>query len=302
MSWYVIQTYTGREEQLVEMIRRIVPRGYYGECFVIYSEQLRHRQQENQIHVLRLFPGYVFISSNNIEQLFRWLKRVPAMSKIMTADDFAFTPLGDGEAEFLLGIMDADHVVRLSYVATDGRDHVTYLSGPLEQCREQIQSYRFRKRYAIVRLMLEGCEKDVKLGIILNDDIRRELAYGKVEALIGRPEKYMIPIVEENPQTIRKAGRENGPGDVSDNLPREKAGRADKKGRETLGEDAEKAGSRKYRPQFVPGDRVLVMEGAFEGSVAVVSQAKKDILKITVQMFGREISVEVSADSVNKIK
>ena len=57
MPWYVIQTYTGREEQLVEMIRRIVPRNCCGECFVIYSEQLRHRQQENQVHVLRLFPG-----------------------------------------------------------------------------------------------------------------------------------------------------------------------------------------------------------------------------------------------------
>ena len=70
MPWYVIQTYTGNEERLVEMIRRIVPRQHYGECFVIYSEQLRRRQQENQIHVLRLFPGYVFISSDEIEQLF----------------------------------------------------------------------------------------------------------------------------------------------------------------------------------------------------------------------------------------
>ena len=105
MLWYVIQTYTGNEEKLVEMIRRIVPRQYYGDCFVIYHEQLRHRQQENQIHVLRLFPGYIFISSDDIEQLFRYLKKVPAMSKIMASDSFAFTPLHKGEAEFLLEIM-----------------------------------------------------------------------------------------------------------------------------------------------------------------------------------------------------
>ncbi len=268
MPWYVIQTYTGREEQLVEMIRRIVPRNCCGECFVIYSEQLRHRQQENQVHVLRLFPGYVFVSSNNIGQLFHYLKRVPAMSRIMAADDFAFTPLYDGEAEFLLGIMDADHVVRLSYVATDGRDHVTYLAGPLEQCRAQILSYHFRKRYAIVRLVLEGCGKEVKLGIILNDDVRRELAYGKVEALVEKPEKYMPPVMEKEPGSMYKTGH----------------------------------GNERPVPQFAPGDRVLVMEGVFEGSTATVSQTKKDMLKITVQMFGREIPVEVSAWDVNKIK
>ncbi len=291
MPWYVIQTYTGREEQLVEMIRRIVPQNHYGECFVVYFEQLRHRQQENQIHVLRLFPGYVFISSNNIEQLFRCLKTIPAMSKIMASEDFAFTPLYDGEAEFLLGIMDAAHVVRLSYVATDGRDHVTYLSGPLEQFQAEIRSYRFRKRYAVVRLMLGGHGKEVKLGIILNDDVRRELAYGKLETPAGKLGKYAIP-------ARMKESEESSSKDV----PGKTAGRAGKKENGSSNEDAEKEDGRKYRSQFTPGERVLVMEGAFEGSSATVSQVKKGTLKITVQMFGREILVEVSAGDVSKIK
>ncbi len=279
MSWYVIQTYTGGEEKLVEMIRRIVPVQYYDKCFVVYSEQLRHRQQENQIHVLRLFPGYIFISSDDIEQLFRCLKKVPAMTKIMSTDDFAFTPLCDGEAEFLLDIMDADHIVRLSYVATDGRDHVGYLSGPLERCRDKIQAYRFRKRYAVIRLMLEGKEKEVKLGIILNDDIRRELAYGKVEAAAELPEKYALPILTKNSERLA--------GDI---------------GSEVLNGDTVRENRRKDMLRYSMGDHVLVMEGAFEGSVAVASQVKKDTIRISVQMFGREIQAEVPADSVKKIK
>ena len=326
MSWYVIQTYTGNEEKLVEMIRRIVPAQYYDKCFVIYSEQLRRRQQENQIHVLRLFPGYVFISSGDIEQLFRCLKKVPAMTKIISTDDFAFTPLCDGEAEFLFDIMDADHIVRLSYVATDGRDHVSYLSGPLERCRDQILSYRFRKRYAAVRLTLDGQEKEVKLGIILNDDVRRELAYGRVEATAELPEKYSI-WRESSP-----AGRDRISG-TGDRNPEDRAGRADRapgspadaEGR-ILGqagtgewEPAAEAGSlhraakqkskqkdkqkdRQKALQAVAGDRVLVMEGAFEGSVAVVSQVRKDTLRISVQMFGREIQAEVPGDSVQRIE
>lgn len=263
MSWYVIQTYTGNEERLVEMIRRIVPERYYDECFVIYSEQLRRRQQENQIHVLRLFPGYVFISSWDIGRLFRYLKKVPAMTKILATDDYTFTPLCDGEAEFLMNIMDADHIVRLSYVATDGANHVTYLSGPLEKCRGQIQKYRFRKRYAAVRLILEGREKEVKIGIILNDDVRRELAYGKVEAPVETPEKYTVTFPDGKAKT---------------------------------------AEDEKCERELQIGDKVLVMESAFEGSVAVINQIKKDTLRISVQLFGREIQAEVPAESVKRIE
>ncbi len=81
-------------------------------------------------------------------------------------------------------------------------------------------------------------------------------------------EKYMPPVMEKEPGSMYKTGQGN------------------------------------ERPvlQFAPGDRVLVMEGVFEGSIATVSQTKKDILKITVQMFGRQIPVEVSAWDVNKIK
>ena len=182
MRWYVIQTYTGREEKLIEMIRRIVPGDLYGECFVVYHEQLRSRGKENQIHIERSFPGYAFITSEQPEQLFLHLRRVPAMSKMMTAGEFYFTPLEETEAGFLSRILDADHIVRLSYAATDGRDHVTYVSGPLAGCGERILEYQFRKRYAAVRLYLAGQEKTVRLGIILNDDIHREITYGKVES------------------------------------------------------------------------------------------------------------------------
>lgn len=70
MPWYVIQTFTGKEEKLVEMVRRIVPGDLFQDCFVVYHEQLRSRKQENQIHVERVFPGYAFIISDEPENLF----------------------------------------------------------------------------------------------------------------------------------------------------------------------------------------------------------------------------------------
>lgn len=192
MLWYVIQTYTGKEEKVVEMIRRVVPREFYGDCFVVYHEQLMKRQNENRVHIERAFPGYAFITSDDAERLFHCLKYVPAMSKMMADGEFCFLALDPQEAVFLETITDADHVVRLSYVSTDGKDHVLYTAGPLQHCMRRVEKYRFRKRCALIRLKLPGEEKLVRVGILLNDDIRSELAYGKVEAPISVPERYRI--------------------------------------------------------------------------------------------------------------
>lgn len=253
MLWYVIQTYSGREEKLVEMIRRIVPTEYYGECFVVYYEQLRDRKQKNQIHILRMFPGYIFISSDDVEKIFQYLKMVPTMSKIMTAGAFVFTPLYEGEAEFLMRIMDDDHIVRLTYVATDGKNHVSLLSGPLEKCRTLVKEYRFRDRYAMVGLRIVGQEKIVRMGIILNDDIRREMAYGKAEVKINMLEKYAVSASGKSSVLLKK------------------------------------------------GDKVIVIEGGFEGNVAVVNQVKNGEAQISVHMFGRNIFMNVPMESIKKL-
>lgn len=253
MLWYAVQTYTGREGKLAEMIRRIVPKECVGECFVPYFEQMHCWHQQNQIRVLRLFPGYLFLSTDDIGGLFQWLKMVPSMTKVLTAGAFEFVPMEDGETEFLLQMMDADRIVRLSYVATDGNNRVSFLSGPLEKCRDRIENYQFHKRFARVRLRIAGQEKTARVGIILNDDVRREIAYGKVEAPVRIPEKYEIPSFKET-----SAG-------------------------------------------LAQGDRVAVIDGAFEGNVAVISRVKSSGVQIAVHMFGRDILAEVPAGSVRKL-
>ena len=266
MLWYAIQSYTGKEEQLTEMIRRVVPEENYAECFVPYFERLRCWRQQNQIHILRLFPGYLFLSTDDIEAVFRCLKNVPAMSKILTAGAFEFTPLYDSEAEFLNGILDADHIVRLTYAATDGKGRVTYMAGPLAKCRDRIEAYKFRDRYAQVKLTIAGQEKTVRMGIILNDDIRREMSYGKVEAHIPTPEKYALA-------NTKRASQELAP-----------------------------HGNGKPAVKLQPGDHVAVVGGVFEGNIAVVHEVRSSTVSITVHMFDREIPVELSAEEVRKLE
>ena len=90
MMWYVLQTRTGEEEKLEGLIKRMVPKDLYGECFVICQEQLWRRRQQNFVHVKRAFPGYVFITSKEPKALFFCLKQVPAMARMIVDDEFSF--------------------------------------------------------------------------------------------------------------------------------------------------------------------------------------------------------------------
>ena len=182
MLWYVLQTKTGGEEKLVEMIHRMVPADLYGECFVIYHEQLWRRQQQTFIHVKRAFPGYVFITSREPEALFFCLKKLPAMTKMMVDEEKFFLSLELQESAFLQRMTNKQHVIGLSYLETNGEGNILQVLGPLRSCVSEIVRLRFGKRYVIVRIKLLGKEKEILLGIMLKEDVGQEIKYGRVEA------------------------------------------------------------------------------------------------------------------------
>ena len=119
--WYVLQTMTGREEELVHYIEEIVPKELYTDCFVAYYERVWRKQQESVVHVERLFPGYVFIVSDTPKELYLCLKKVPAMSKMIADGNFDFLSIEEEEEAFFANMLKNQHIVRLSYVELDGR-------------------------------------------------------------------------------------------------------------------------------------------------------------------------------------
>lgn len=195
--WCVLQTLTGKEEDLVRMIKKIVPVEVYSDCFVAYYERIWRKQGKSQVHVERLFPGYIFVITDNPQQLFLQLKDVPAMSKLMSDGSFAFLSLEKEEEDFFQDILGEKRIVQLSYVKTNGKGNVHIASDPLSKYRSQVLRYQLKKRYVIIRLQMLGKEKTVALGIILDEDIQQEIMYGKVENPVVMPKKYSLPELEE---------------------------------------------------------------------------------------------------------
>ena len=64
--WYVIQTITGKEQELVDMIKQIMTyeRKKYQRCFVIYQECAYRVHGAPEFHIEPLFPSGVSVSTN----------------------------------------------------------------------------------------------------------------------------------------------------------------------------------------------------------------------------------------------
>ncbi len=215
MLWYLLKTWQGREEELVEEIRRTVPPYLYEEAFVIYNERIWRRQGRSILHPEPLFKGYVFMTCRETEPLFRRLEKIPAMSRLIAMGYLSMFPLMEKDARFLERISGSDHVVRLSQMlkedgSTDGPSglqesaKIYRVSGPLAGCLSDIDGIEFRKRFAKVYKKLWGEDRTIALGIVLNEDMERGLVCDGQEITAEPSEAYSLLEIEKDSE-----GKEN---------------------------------------------------------------------------------------------
>lgn len=171
MRWYLLKTWPGSEEELIEKIHRTVPPDLYGECFVIRQERIWRKQQKNMVHVEKLFPGCAFLTCKSTEYDFGRLEQVPSIARMTLCGELAILPMRKADVDFLIRISGKDHMVRLSSVEKDENGQLCELSGPLKVCSGQIERYQLKKRYAVIRHNLWGENLGIVMGIVLKEDM-----------------------------------------------------------------------------------------------------------------------------------
>ena len=93
--WYVIQTETGREEEILRLMRRSLDKKLCSRYMILKAEW--PKRSGGQWALLRkvMFPGYIFVETEEAEELFFQLKQVPKLTKILGNGKFEFVPLAD---------------------------------------------------------------------------------------------------------------------------------------------------------------------------------------------------------------
>lgn len=168
--WYVIQTVGGQEQAVRALIERHLSGegdGQVEQCFIPMRERTVKRSGEWRLVQEKLFPGYVFVVTEDAQKLLQSLKSIPRFTRLLGTGANEFVPLRPEEIAFLQRFEDSGHVARLSKVEVVEGSRIRILSGALLNCEGMITKVHLHKRVAEVRMQFMGRTVDLYLGFEL---------------------------------------------------------------------------------------------------------------------------------------
>lgn len=181
--YYVLQVAPGAEEKTETHIVAILPDDIYGHCF----HPTRHMRKRfhgvwKDMHE-KLIPGYVFITTDDIKEVFMKLKSVPMLTNVLGRDGDCFIKLADDEVQWLEKLLQLDAGRQLGGDAKNGSggryeagisqigfgegNEIKIISGPLKDMEGMVKRINLHKRTAEVEVEFMGRAISVYLGIEL---------------------------------------------------------------------------------------------------------------------------------------
>ena len=169
--YYVIQVEPGKEKETEIYITKSISSELYASCFhpVRHVKKKFHGEWKDKRE--KLLPGYVFISSEDAEEMYFALKRIPMLTKLLGRDIGFFTALTGQEAEWLEALVSVGQdgtiigEVPLSQIEVNENDEVRILSGPLRDMEGRVKRINLHKRFAEVEVEFMGRMIILHLGI-----------------------------------------------------------------------------------------------------------------------------------------
>ena len=161
--WYVVQVRTGTEESIKVQCERTVPDSILERCFIPYYEQRRHLQGSWTTIRRILFPGYVFVITEDVEILCHQLKHVLGMTRILGLGE-EIVPLSDEEVNFMEKLGGEEQMVEMSEGIIEG-GQVRIYQGPLQGMEGCIKKIDRHKRKAWLEIEMFGRIQMVQVGL-----------------------------------------------------------------------------------------------------------------------------------------
>ena len=199
--WYVIQTKTGEESRVVDLIHSLDGKDREIPCIVPLYEQVWRTATSYQIHLRRLFPGYIIVDTDRPEEVNEAIKKVPEFTKILgTKEDDGnktFIPIEEDDRKFLSTIL-KEGMVHVSYVHLK-KSRVDKVIGPLAEYVGNIVRLDIRHRRAIVEKEILGKRRRIYFGLWTDGDPKNAWIIKQMEGGdtgVVTEQKYDIGIYE----------------------------------------------------------------------------------------------------------
>ena len=161
--WCVVQVRQGSEESIRRQCREKLSSGLVKNCYVFYYEEKRHIQGEWVIHEKPLFPGYVFVVTEEADRLNDELVHIEGQTKLLENGDQAVS-LSEAEIEFLKTFGGKKQTIEMSEGVIE-KSKIRIYSGPLVGKEKYIYRIDRHKRRAFLELPMFGQRQKIRVGL-----------------------------------------------------------------------------------------------------------------------------------------
>ena len=161
--WYVVWAMSRSERRLLETIKKGVPDNLYGRCWLPTRTERRKVKGERVDIERLLFPGYVFISTNEPQMLNLAMKGIKDFIGLLRSGG-VFIALNQKEEELIRHLTDEkDNVGVSTGVIKDGKLKV--IDGPLKGLERYVVKIDRHRMRAEVEMLLFGEKRRFSLGL-----------------------------------------------------------------------------------------------------------------------------------------
>ena len=174
LMYYVIQVKTGKEQKAIADILKNKPDDASFDVFAPYRKVQRKFHGVFKEVVERCFPGYVFVETNQVKELFKSLYWTPGFTKLLgrEADTDNFVPLDKDESRMIdiLYSKNNNRITEISNIEVKEGEMIRVLDGPLAGLETQIKKVNLHKRTVTVAYMMCGrlVESSIGINIVTN--------------------------------------------------------------------------------------------------------------------------------------
>ncbi len=163
MAWYVIRVNSGKEEDALFFMEKVLKLDELGRAFI--PRVVRRRKYKDGWHdrYLPFVPGYIFFETDDPKRLYFDLKKVPRRTTLLRMDEdiLAVSP---EEESFIRSFFGREDTVEVSIIHKEG-DRVIVDSGPLAGREAIIKKIWAHKRTALISTEMFGRTMELKVGI-----------------------------------------------------------------------------------------------------------------------------------------
>ena len=162
-NWYVVQVFTGKEEAMKAICLKMISPKLLKKCFIPYREQMK--RYEGTWHKERriLFPGYLFVITEEIKELALELNKITGFTKVLGDKDF-LVPLSSAEVKLLKRLGGDDQVVEMS-IGIIEHDKIIINEGPMQGLEGFIRKIDRHKRLARIEIEMFGQVVEAQVGV-----------------------------------------------------------------------------------------------------------------------------------------